>query len=164
MLMACAPILMLPGWAREYLPCPVPLLTLAPPLGRLMRPPGAVHAIAELHLYATLVAPAFWACLLAFSGSSSAGKRWSNASSRASRRCSSLLRKVTCTLRPARVTWTFALAGASGSARTGSPGGRAEIGWGSVWPFWGTVVASSLDLANGYARLARPAAIRCLHQ
>src|SRR5262249_53024873 len=54
------------GQGKEYLPCPVPLLTLAPTLGRLMRPPGAVLAIAELHLYAVLTAPAFGLYMLAF--------------------------------------------------------------------------------------------------
>ena len=60
------------------------------------------------------------------SGSSSAGKRLSNASSRASKRCSSVSLRVTCTVRPARLTWTLALAGASGRVETGSA-------WGCAW-------------------------------
>src|SRR5215510_5806195 len=62
------PILTLPGWAGQGVAYPAlsSLLALAPTLGRFMRPPGAVLAIAELHLHAMLATPAFRWCLLAF--------------------------------------------------------------------------------------------------
>ena len=52
------------GRAGSDLPYPVPLFALAPPLGNLMRPPGAMLTIAEFHLHAVLAAPAFGLCLL----------------------------------------------------------------------------------------------------
>src|SRR6266511_888506 len=96
--------------------------------------------------------------------SSSTGKRWSNASNRASKRCSSLSRNVTCTVRPASMTWALALAGASGSGGVDVAGeASGSAGWldGAVWPL---VAASHCARTCAAARLAMLAAILCLHQ
>src|SRR5262249_16332750 len=106
------------------------------------------------------------------------------------KRCSSLSRKVSCTFLPAISIYVLQLAGASGSmgttgadcvgistvgvtgsvvgASTGGitvsdcPCGCSLAGFvGPLLPFWS---CSSFDLARARARLANPAAMRCLHQ
>jgi hypothetical protein len=108
------------GRARSPLPCPVGCyLPLHQPWGVLCDHQAPFSPLRSFICTPCLLhQPSGGACSPL--GSSAAGKRLSNASSRASKRCSSLSRKVTCTVQPARVTWTFTLAGASGRARAGS--------------------------------------------
>src|SRR5712692_218965 len=60
-------------------------------------------------------------------GSAATGKRCRSASRRASNRCSSLSRNVTCTLRPLISTYTLTLAGASGSGPAHTAGSRSRV-------------------------------------
>src|SRR5207302_4180886 len=110
------------------------------------------------------IGPCVGHCVGSSVGLTTRGNRCSTASSRCSKRPSSLSRKVSCTWRPASSRWTLTLAGASGNGVVGTVGEACgKVGWlGAVaWPFAG---ASDCARARAATRLARPAAMRCLHQ